>query len=347
MVFLPLPAANGHTATMDLLIVEPLEAEVLQWLQSRHQVDYKPVLARDPRAFRQALFNVRAAILPPQVAVDAQTLQFAPMLRAVGRVSAGAENIDLEVCAKAQVEVVRSQTATAQAEAEFLIGALLALLRPSPTPQGLLAGRELGAVTVGLIGMSPPARAMSALLGTFGTRLVGYDPVLHASDSQWQRWRVQPLALRELLETADAVCVQLAYYSRYRALLGERYLAYCKPGQVLVSIAHGALFDEAALAAALKSGRLAAAWLDSLEPGAQDPGRPLHDIPSLLVTPRLAAYTMEARIRSAWAVARRIDEILTLTPATVREFRASRPGALAPAVSPDDEAGLELSRASR
>lgn len=341
---------------MDLLIVEPLEADVLQWLHSRHSVLYKPELARDPRAFRQALFNVRAAILPAAVAINAQTLEFAPMLRAVGRVSAGAENIDLEVCARAHVEVVRSQTATAQAEAEFLIGAVLALLRPSPTVDGLLPGRELGSVTVGLVGMAPAARAMTALLSTFGTRLVGYDPTLHASDSQWARWRVKPLGLRELLEVSDAVCVQLGYYSRYQGLLGERYLPYCKPGQVLVSIAHSALFDEAALAEALRSGRLSAAWLDSLEPGAMEPGRPLHGIPSLLVTPRLAAYTMEARVRSAWAVARRIDEILTLAPVTPREFRASGPGALAEAkatalrepwpISPDDAADLELWPAS-
>ena len=55
---------------------------------------YAPELARDPRGFRQALFNVRALIIPPSVALDASALHYAPVLRAVGRVSAGAENID-------------------------------------------------------------------------------------------------------------------------------------------------------------------------------------------------------------------------------------------------------------
>ena len=59
---------------MDVLIVEPLEAEVLQWLDARHAVRYAPELARDPRAFRQALYNVRALIAPPSVALDAQAL---------------------------------------------------------------------------------------------------------------------------------------------------------------------------------------------------------------------------------------------------------------------------------
>ena len=105
--------------------------------------------------------------------------------------------------------------------------------------------------------------------------------------------------------------MQLAYFSRYHGLLGERFLPFCKPNQVMVSIAHSSLFDEAALAEVLASGRMAAAWFDSLEPGALDPGRPLHDIDTLQITPRVASTTRESRIRSAWAVARRIDELLT------------------------------------
>jgi phosphoglycerate dehydrogenase-like enzyme len=313
---------------MDVLIVEPLEPEVMQWLVERHAVRYAPELARDPRAFRQALFNVRALVIPPSVALDSQALHYAPVLRAVGRVSSGAENIDLDACARAGVEVVRSVTASAVAEAEFMIGALLAMLRRVPVvnAEGLLVGRELGGAKIGLIGMTPSARSLAQLLGAFGSQVVGYDPSVHASDSVWTRWHVEPLGLRELIEQCDGVCVQLAYFSRYQGLLGERFLPLCKPNQVMVSIAHSSLFDEAALAQVLASGRMAAAWFDSLEPGSLDPGRPLHDIDSLQITPRVASTTRESRIRSAWSVARRIDELLTSTPGSRTEFRATSPG---------------------
>ena len=319
---------------MDLLIVEPLEAEVMQWLQARYALRYAPELAADPRAFRQALYNVRSMIVPPSVAIDSQALHYAPVLRAVGRVSAGAENIDLEACARARVEVVRGLTATAQAEAEFMIGALLSLLRRVPITgsDGMLVGRELGAATVGLVGMAPAARSMAQMLAGFGTKIVGYDPALHASDSVFERWKVKPLGLRELLEQADAVCVQLSYFSRYHGLLGERFLPFCKENQVIVSIAHSGLFDEAALAHGLTSGRIAAAWLDSLEPGALDHGRPLHGIENLQITPRVASTTRESRLRSAWAVAQRIDELLTVAPPAASAFKetsASEPTDLA------------------
>ncbi|MED5619709.1 NAD(P)-dependent oxidoreductase [Ideonella sp. BN130291] len=313
---------------MSVLIVEPLDAEVMGWLAERHPVRYAPELAREPREFRQALFNVRALVLPPSVTLDSQALHYAPVLKAVGRVSAGAENIDLEACTRAGVEVVRSLNATAQAEAEFMIGALLAMLRRVPvrSEDGLLVGRELSSATVGLIGMAQAARSMAELLQPFGSRLIGYDPAVHASDGLWARWGVDPVGLRELLERSDAVCVQLPYFTRYHGLLGERFLQHCKPNQVMVSIAPSALFDEAALAKVLDSGRMAAAWFDSLEPGTLDPGRPLHDIDTLQITPRVASTTRESRVRSAWAVARRIDEILTAAAPARNNFRPTAPG---------------------
>jgi D-3-phosphoglycerate dehydrogenase / 2-oxoglutarate reductase len=312
---------------MDLLIIEQLEAEVMQWLEARYVLRYAPELANDPRAFRQVLYNVRSAIVPPSVTIDAQTLHFAPVLRAVGRVSAGAENIDLEACVRARVEVVRGLTATAQAEAEFMIGALLSLMRRVPVvgSDGMPVGRELGAATVGLVGMAPAARSMAQMLSGFGSKMVGYDPALHATDPVFERWKVKPMGLRELLEQSDAVCVQLNYFSRYHGLLGERFLPFCKPNQVIVCIAHSALFDEASLAEALTSGRVAAAWLDSLEPGALDQGRPLYGIENLQITPRVASTTRESRMRSAWAVVRRIDELLSGGQGGAGSFRESTP----------------------
>ena len=312
---------------MDLLIVERLEDDVVQWLASRHDVRHAPELAADPRAFRQALYNVRAIVVPSSVSLDAAALHYAPVLRAVGRVSAGAENIDLDACAKAGVEVVRSLAGTAQAEAEFMLGALLSMLRRVPVlgADGMWVGRELAGSTVGLVGMTPAARSTAKLLDGFGAKVVGYDPALHASDSLWERWGVRPLGLRELLEQSDSVCVQLSYYSRYHGLLGERFLPFCRPDQVLVCIAHSGLFDEAALAEAMGSGRIAAAWFDSLEPGALDAGRPLAGIDNLQVTPRVASTTRESRRRSAWAVVKRIDEVLSAAPVGQRDFRPTAP----------------------
>lgn len=321
---------------MDVLVVEPMEAEVLQWLAARQSLRYAPELAAQPSAFRHELGRVRALVIPPSVAIDAAVLQKAPALCVVGRMSSGAENIDIDACARAGIELVRPASAGAAAEAEFIVGALLQLLRRVPivSEDGLLVGRELGAAAVGLVGMAPAARYLAKLLTAFGATVQGYDPGLHASDPSWARAGIQPVGLRELVHGCDAVCVLLGYYPRYAGLFGERLLSECKPNQVLVSVGHSSLFNEEALAVALTSGGMAAAWLDSVEPGLLDAGRALRHVDTLQVTPRLAATTRESRTRSAWAVARRIDELLQ--GQLVRsEFRPT---------APDDLIELEAAR---
>lgn len=324
---------------MSVLIVESMEAEVVQWLADRHVLEYAPELAGQPHALRDALPHARALILPASVAVDAALLRAAPHLLVLGRMSSGIENIDTRACELAKVQVVRSTTASAAAEAEFVIGALLALLRRVPVTgsDGLMVGRELGCATVGLVGMTPSARLLAQLLPMFGTQVVGYDPALHLSDPLWARWGIEPMPLRTLMEQSDGVCVQLAYFLRYRGLIGERLLSFCKPAQVLVSTAHSALFDEVGLAQALNSGRMAAAWMDCLEPGLLDPGRPLYGVASLQVTPRVASTTREARTRAAWAVARRIDELLLRAEPASEQFRGTFPDELP---DPSDDPGL-------
>ena len=299
---------------MDVLSVEPLDGDVLSWLGARHAVQVAPELAHDSGAFRKALALARAVIVPPTVAIDAATLKGASRLRIVGRLSGGADNIDLAACAQAGVEVARPASAAAQAEAEFIIAALLQMLRRVPVlnAEGLLLGRELGGSVVGLIGMTPAVRHLAPLLAAFGAQVLAYDPGVHASDPVWARLGLEPLGLRELLRQSDAVCVLLSYFPRYIGLFGERLLGECKPDQVLVSLSHSSLFNEAALARTLREGPLAAAWFDSMEPGALDPGRPLFHIDTLQVTPRISGLTLQSRKRSAWALVTRIDELLAV-----------------------------------
>ena len=321
--------------TVDVLVVEPIDAAVLHWLAARHAVRYAPELAAEPLAFRDALARVRSLIIPPSVAVDGAALQRAPMLRVVGRLSVGAENIDLDACSRAGVEVVRPATAGASAEAEFAIGALVQLLRRVPivNDEGLLVGRELGGCTVGVVGNVPATQPLVILLTAFGVRVLGYDPAVHSTDPAWARSGMQPVSLRELVAASDAVCLLMGWFPRFAGLFGERLLSQAKQNQVIVSLTHSGVFHEGALAGALRSGRLAAAWLDSVEPGLLDPGRALRHIDTLQVTPRIAATTRESRVRSAWAVARRIDELLlagTAPPASAAGgFKRTEPGALA------------------
>jgi len=298
---------------MTVLILEPLEADVVQWLAERHDARFAPELVGDPEGLLEALQESRALIAPPEVRVDAGLLRGARTLRAIGRASGGAENIDMDACRRQGIEVVRSQASTASAEAEFAIGALLSLLRRVPVEgsDGLKVGRELGCSTIGLLGLTPAAQVLTQLLQAFGARVVGYDPAVHPSDATWARWGVEAVSLAQLMEQSDGLVLLLPYFDRYRGLVGDRQLETTRPGQVLVGLSQSGIVDERALAQVLRSGRMRAAWFDSLEPGWLESGRPLHGMTHLQVTPRLAGTTRESRVRAAWAVARGIDQLLS------------------------------------
>ena len=139
---------------------------------------------------------------------------------------------------------MRSTTATANAEAEFVVDALLALLRrvPVQASDGMLVGRELGCAAVGLIGMTPAAR--ECWHNCCRCLVVGCWPA------------TQPIKTRSTVgELGAGACVAAgadgakrchqraaALLSRYRGLIGERILSQAKPGQVLVSLSHSAVF---------------------------------------------------------------------------------------------------------
>ncbi len=313
---------------MDVLIADTVEPEVLSWLAERHVVLSDPELPRQPAAFRRLLPEARALIVPGNITLDGSALRSASQLRAIGRLSPSVDNIDQAACAARGIEIVRPSTAGTLAEAEFAVGALLQMLRRVPviSRDGLLVGRELNNCSVGIIGMTTTAKPLADLLRAFGSRVVGYDPGLHASDPKWGRWNVAPVGLRELMEQCDAVVVLLNYFSRYRGLLGERYLLNCRPDQVLVNLSSSLILEENALAEALTSGRMAAAWLDSLEPGTINAGRPLRHLDSLQVTPRVASITLESHLRASWDVARRLDEVLSESPRAM-PFKSPLPNA--------------------
>ncbi len=298
---------------MEVLLLENLAPDAVQWLQEQHEVDYRPELMTDVARLYEALHDVQALVAPPQLRINQTLLAYAPRLQVVGRIHDSIENLDLEACQRRNVRITQASTATVRAQAEFLLSNLLTLVRhhgmPSPAVRNY--GREINDIRIGLIGMTPVVYELAPVLQMLGARLTGYDPALHRSAEIWPRLGVQPLGLRELLEGADVVSMQMLYASRYRGLLGERVLDACKVGQLWVCISRPDLFDVRALSETIRSGRIDALMLDSDEDALWAKGGPLADLPNLFVTPRLAAYTHEAVVRGSWFLADRIHETLS------------------------------------
>lgn len=303
---------------MEILLLERLVPEAHAWLEARHQVAYRPELAADPAALRKQLYNVQTLVLPRKIVVTREFLDFAPVLRGIARMHVGTDNTDLEACRERRVRVIQAMNAHVRSNAEFLLACLLLLyrrgigatLRGERHAPGML-GRELHGSTIGILGLAPSAHALALMLDGLGAKLIGYDPAVHHTASIWQRLKIQPVGLQELLAQSDAVSVQVIYGSRYQGFLDDKVLAHCKRGQLWVGTTRSALFDSSALAAALDDGRIEAAILDGAESGFASRGSPLQGKQNLHLTPRLGSLTRESRQRASWYIAQRLHETLT------------------------------------
>ncbi len=303
---------------MEILLLERLIPEALAWLGERHQIAYRPDLADDPAALRRELYNVQSVVLPRKVQVTREFLDFAPVLRGIARMHGSTDNTDLEACRERRVRVIQAHSAQVRATAEYLLASLMLLYRrglagavKGDRTAAQAIGRELHGSVVGILGLAPAAHALAIMLDGLGARLIGYDPALHPSASTWQRLRIQPVSLQELLSRADAVTAQVLYASRYEHFINAKTLAHCKPGQVWVATTRSALFEPDALATAMADGRIEAAILDGAEPGFAGRGTALFEQPNLYLTPRVRAATRESRVRASWYVAQRLHETLT------------------------------------
>jgi D-3-phosphoglycerate dehydrogenase len=154
----------------------------------------------------------------------------------------------------------------------------------------LRAIRRLRGKTLGLVGAGRIGRAVAARARAFGMTTIADDPYVADAGPDLA---VVPLAT--LLERSDALVLCALLTAETRGLIGRDALARVRPGLVLVNVARGGLVDEAALAEAMRDGRVAAAALDVRDPEPPVPGRdPLAGLPGLLVTPHIAASSQEA-----------------------------------------------------
>lgn len=303
---------------MEILLLERLVPEAHAWLEARHQVVYRPELAGDPAALRKQLYNVQTLVLPRKVVVTREFLDFAPVLRGLARMHVGTDNTDLEACRERRIRVIQAINAHVRSNAEYLLASLLLLfrrgigasLKGERNGPGTI-GREIHGSTIGIFGLAPSAHALAIMLDSLGAKLIGYDPAVHHTATIWQRLKIQPVSLQELMAQSDAVSVQVLYASRYEHFVDDKVLAACKPGQVWVGTTRSSLFDPDALARALGDGRIDAAMLDGAESGFASRGTLLHAMPNLHLTPRLGSLTRESRQRASWYIVQRLHETLT------------------------------------
>jgi D-3-phosphoglycerate dehydrogenase len=251
-----------------------------------------------------------ALIVRGQTRVTVEVLEAASRLKVVGRAGVGVDNIDLESAKKHNVTVVNAPGSTTVAVAELAFGLLLAVARDLPRADVTMKqgewlkkqfeGVELNGKTLGIIGFGRIGMEVSRRANAFGMNVVIYDP--NVSEHELEHGNAEPVSLQDLFAWSDFISLHLPLNVHTRDLIGPMAFAQMKDGVRIVSTARGGIIDEAALLAALNSGKVAAAGLDVFEK--EPPGlTELVSHPRVIATPHVGAQTAEAQLRAAEDIA--------------------------------------------
>ena len=304
-----------------VVISEFMDERAVARLAARHDVLYDPSLVDDPASLELAAAGVDAIIVRNRTQVRGALVSSLARGAVVGRLGVGLDNIDLEACAARGIAVVPATGANALAVAEYVIATAMLLLRGAYRSteevaaggwprQALGNGREIGARTLGLIGFGSIGRHTARLARGVGMGVVATDAMLEASDPAFAEANVTAVGLDELLATSDVVSLHVPLLAATRGLMDAARIAAMKPGAVLINTARGGIVDEAAVAAALRSGHLGGAALDVFEHEPLAADHPFAGCPNLLLTPHIAGVTAEANERVSLLIADKVLEAL-------------------------------------
>jgi len=280
----------------------------------------------DEEALIRALSTgrVAAVLLRGSPPLTARVFDAARGLRIVAKHGAGVDSVDIAAATRHGIAVMVTEGANADAVAEHALAMMLALVRDLPrfdrlTRQGGWRDpghltRDFRERTVGIVGFGQIGERTARLARACGAQVLVHTRSAIALPEGMAR----EAELDRLLERADVVSLHCPLTVQTRGMIGAAQFARMKPGAILVNTARGPVVDEAALVEALRSGRLAAAGLDTFAVEPPDPSNPLFALPNVIVTPHIAAATTGAAVRMGTIAA---DNILGWLRGEIRDRR--------------------------
>ncbi len=278
-------------------------------------VDVHPTLG--PGELLKVLGGYDAVVLRSSTVLTREILEAAPRLKVVARAGTGLDNVDVEAATRLGVVVLSAPDGNTIAAAEHTVALALSLVRNIPQAyvslkekrweRARFTGVELYGKTLGVVGLGRIGFEVARRLGAFGMRVLAHDP--GCPPARALAAGAELVGLEELLRTCDLVTVHVPKTRDTENLIGEAQLALCRPGVRFVNAARGGIIDEAALARAVREGRVAGAAVDVF---VEEPpvGSPLLELDRVVVTPHLGASTEEAQGNVAEIVARRVVDAL-------------------------------------
>lgn len=254
------------------------------------------------------------AVISRTVELSARAILSCPTLKVISKHGVGVSNIDVESASARGIPVYVTPGANAQSVAEMTLGLMFAAARRIAWMDAQLhAGRwsraqdgiELCGKTLGLVGFGQIGQRVAHVARALGMQVVAFDPALAGRPSPIDGV-VLVESLDALLAHANVLSLHVPLNKHTRGMLGAAQLAKLPRGAIVVNTARGEVIDEPALVAALQSGAIAAAGLDTMAVEPLPADSPLASLDKVVLTPHVGGSTPAALGAMASGAARNV-----------------------------------------
>lgn len=259
--------------------------------------------ALEERELAEKIRGVSILGVRSKTRVSAAVIETEPKLLAVGAFCIGVDKIDGKTAGERGVAVFNDPHSNSRSVAELAMGEIILLLRrtfqaSSEMHRGVwnksaAGAHEVRGLTLGIVGYGKIGSQLSDLAEAMGMRVVFYD-VSHVL----ARGNARPVSFRELLEMADVVTLHVDGKPQNQNLFGAEEFQAMKPGACFLNLSRGFVVDHDALAAAMKSGKVAGAAIDVFPQEPESGGEfasALRGLPNVILTPHVGGSTEEAQ----------------------------------------------------
>jgi D-3-phosphoglycerate dehydrogenase / 2-oxoglutarate reductase len=300
-----------------ILVSDKLSEDGLEvFRKAGFQVDHLPEITQDE--IKECIGQYSAWVIRSRSKATADIIQKADKLRVIGRAGVGVDNVDKEAATRKGIIVMNTPGGNTTSTAEHAISMLVSLSRKIPQADASMKagkwdkksfmGSELNGKTLGVLGLGRIGQEVAKRMRVFNMHLLGYDPFIPSE--RMRQLGIESASVDEICERADFITIHTPMTAETKGLINADRLKKMKKTARLVNCARGGIVVEADLIEALKANEIAGAALDVYESEPLVADAALRELDNIVLTPHIAASTVEAQENVAIQVAEQIVDLL-------------------------------------
>src|SRR4028118_1694019 len=284
-----------------VLVSDPIDQVGIDILSQVATVDIKTNLS--PEQLPQIIPEYDALMIRSGSRITKEIIDAGTQLKIIGRAGVGVDNVDVPAATRRGIVVVNSPEGNTIAAAEHAIAMMLSMSRHIPEANASVKGGkwernrfigvEVYKKTLGIVGLGKIGSHLAAAAKAMGMKLLAYDPFISTERAEQLGCRLVELEL--LMRESDYITLHIPKTPETLHLINAEVLSKMKPTARIINCARGGIIDEAALAEAIKEGKIAGAALDVYEQEPLQADSPLRSVgQNLALPPHLGGSPGEA-----------------------------------------------------